>query len=62
MTGKEMVALFRSKGWTIDRIHGSHYVMKKNRQVEVIPVHRHKELAKGLEAKLKKRLDIEERR
>ena len=58
MTGKDMVELFRSKGWIIDRIHGSHFVMKREGQVEVIPVHSNKDLATGLERKLKKRLGL----
>ena len=41
----------------IDRIRGSHYVMKKDGQVTVIPVHGNKDLAKGLENNLKKRLE-----
>ncbi len=58
MTGKEMVDLYRSQGWVIDRIKGSHYVLKNNGQIEVIPVHGSKDLAKGLELKLKKRLGL----
>ena len=57
MTGSEMVKLFKKHGWRIDRINGSHYVLKKNGKVEVIPVHSGKELAKGLEIKLKKDLE-----
>ena len=39
MKGKELVRLLKKLGWRIDRIHGSHYVMKKGNQTEVIPVH-----------------------
>ncbi len=39
MKGKELVKLSKKNGWRLDRIHGGHYVMKKNRQTEVIPVH-----------------------
>lgn len=56
MTGREMVELYIACGWTLDRIHGSHFIMKKDGQIEVIPVHGSKDLAKGLEGKLKKRL------
>lgn len=58
MTGAEMVRLYKSEGWVIDRIHGSHYVMKKNEQIEIIPNHGGRDLAKGLENKLLKRLGL----
>jgi predicted RNA binding protein YcfA (HicA-like mRNA interferase family) len=60
MTGREMVILYKAKGWVIDRVQGSHYVMKKDGMVEVIPVHGSRDLAKGLEKKLKKRVDIKQ--
>ena len=55
MTGREMVRLYLSAGWYIDRVNGSHYVMKKNEQVQIIPVHGSKDLAKGLESNLKEK-------
>ena len=39
MKGKELIKLLKKHGWRVDRIRGSHYVMKKNSQTEVIPVH-----------------------
>jgi predicted RNA binding protein YcfA (HicA-like mRNA interferase family) len=51
-----MVELYLANSWVLDRIHGSHFIMKKAGKVEVIPVHGSKDLAKGLELKLKKRL------
>ena len=39
MRGKELVKLLKRNGWEIDRIRGSHYVMKKGDKTEVIPVH-----------------------
>jgi predicted RNA binding protein YcfA (HicA-like mRNA interferase family) len=27
------------KGWNVDRIQGSHYVMKKGKRTEVVPAH-----------------------
>lgn len=39
MKGKELVKLLLQKGWHIDRIKGSHYVMKLGTQTEIIPVH-----------------------
>lgn len=56
MTGAEMIRLYKSMGWKVDRVHGSHYVMKKGGRIEIIPNHGNKDLAKGLEIKLKKTL------
>lgn len=39
MKGKDLVKLLKENGWTIDRVHGSHHVMKKGSNTEVIPVH-----------------------
>ena len=39
MKGKELVNLLKQNGWTVDRINGSHHIMKKDNQIEVIPVH-----------------------
>lgn len=39
MKGKDLVKLLKKHGWRIDRIRGSHYVMKKDGQTEIIPVH-----------------------
>jgi predicted RNA binding protein YcfA (HicA-like mRNA interferase family) len=39
MTGKDLVRLLKENGWQIDRIHGSHHVMKKSDRTEIIPVH-----------------------
>ena len=58
MTGKKMVDLYIHNGWRLDRIHGSHYIMKKNGSVEVIPVHPGKDLAKGMESYLLKRIGM----
>ena len=38
MKGKELVKLLRKNGWEIDRIHGSHYIMKKGSRIEIIPL------------------------
>lgn len=47
MKGKELVKLLQKHGWTIDRIQGSHYVMKKDHETEVVPVH-NTDIPKGL--------------
>ncbi len=57
MKGKDLVKQLQKNGWTIDRIHGSHYIMKKGSQTEVIPVH-NLDLAPGLLHAIKKRTGL----
>ncbi len=54
MSGKDMLKLFLKDGWHVLRQKGSHVAIGKNGQVETIPMHR--ELAKGTEHGLLKRL------
>ncbi|MBR4777319.1 MAG: type II toxin-antitoxin system HicA family toxin [Lachnospiraceae bacterium] len=48
MTGKELLQLMLKKGWKLIRIDGSHHIIRKGEQIEVIPVHGNKDLPKGL--------------
>ena len=54
LSGEEMLKLFLKSGWTVLRQRGSHLVIGKGPLRETIPMH--KELKKGLESSLKKRL------
>lgn len=54
ISGKEMLRLFKLNGWTELRQKGSHVIVGKGSERETIPMH--KELKKGLEQALKKRL------
>ena len=45
-------------GWKIERVNGSHHIMKKGNEIEVIPVHG-KELSTGIANKILKRLDLD---
>ncbi len=55
MSGLEMLKLFEKHGWKKVRQRGSHVVVQKDGEIpETIPMHR--ELKKGLEAKLLKRI------
>lgn len=55
MSGEELLKLFIAKGWKKLRQKGSHVFIKKDGEApETIPMH--KELKKGLEKKLLKRL------
>lgn len=48
MSGKELVKLLIENGWSIDRIHGSHYIMAKGSQTITVPVHGNHDLKSGL--------------
>ena len=39
MKGKDLVKLLKESGWHVARIRGSHHVMKKGNNTEIIPVH-----------------------
>jgi predicted RNA binding protein YcfA (HicA-like mRNA interferase family) len=54
LSGKEMLKRYLSCGWVVLRQVGSHVIVGKGVDRETIPMHR--ELKKGLEAKLLKRL------
>ncbi len=57
MKDKELLKLMQQDGWKIDRIKGSHHVMKKGNQTEVIPVHG-KEISTGIANKILKRIGL----
>ena len=59
MNGKQLVKLLKENGWTIDRIHGSHYMMKKGNEIETIPVHGTKDIPTGLLNKILKRAGLQ---
>ena len=54
LSGREMLKLYLKAGWTVLRQRGSHVMVGKDGQVETIPMHR--EIKKGLERSLLKRL------
>ena len=57
MKDKELLKLMKQNGWKVDRICGSHHIMKKGDQTEVIPVHG-KEISVGVANKILKRLGL----
>ena len=57
MKGIDLVKELQKRGWTIDRIHGSHYIMKKGNQTIVVPVH-NKDLPIGLLNSIKKQAGL----
>ena len=57
MTPKEIIKLMKDNGWQVKRIKGSHYIMEKNGDIEIVPYH-NKDLKKGLELAILKRLGL----
>jgi predicted RNA binding protein YcfA (HicA-like mRNA interferase family) len=53
VSGKQMLKLLCKNGWVIDRINGSHHILKKGNNTVTVPVHS-KDLGKGMEDKLLK--------
>lgn len=47
MKDKDLLKLFIQNGWKVVRINGSHHVLQKDKQTEVIPIHG-KDVPKGL--------------
>lgn len=57
MKGKDLVKVLQQNGWRIDRINGSHHVMKKGNLTEIIPVH-NTDIPTGLLNKILKRTGL----
>lgn len=57
MKDRELLKIMQQNGWKIDRINGSHHILKKCNQTEVIPVHG-KEISIGIANKILKRLGL----
>jgi len=55
ISGKEMLKRYKKAGWIAIRKKGSHVRVQKGVEKETIPMH--KELKKGMEAYLNKRLN-----
>ena len=56
ISGKEMLNRYLQNGWTVLRQKGSHVTLGKGSDRETIPVHSNRDLGKGLERKLLKKL------
>ena len=57
MRGIELVRELQRLGWYIERISGSHYILKNGIKTEVIPVHS-KDLPAGLLNAIRKRTGL----
>ena len=47
MTGKEFVKRLKNEDWELERINGSHHMMRKDGVTVAVPVHAGKDLPKG---------------
>lgn len=57
MKDKDLLKLLTQNGWREVRIHGSHHVLKKGEQQEVVPIHG-KDVPTGLLNKILKRTGL----
>jgi predicted RNA binding protein YcfA (HicA-like mRNA interferase family) len=57
MKDKDLLKLMLSNDWKLIRINGSHHVLQKNNQTEVIPIHG-KDVPTGLLTKILKRTGL----
>lgn len=39
MKDKELFKLLKKNGWELDRIHGSHHILRKDRKTISLPIH-----------------------
>lgn len=57
MKDKELVRLLQNNGWSLDRIHGSHYILVKGNKTLSVPVHG-RDMKKGLETAILKQAGL----
>ena len=57
MKDKDLLKLLLQNGWVLDRVKGSHHVLKKDGQTEVIPIHG-QDVPTGLLNKILKRTGL----
>lgn len=39
MKDKDLLKLLKKNGWEVKRIQGSHHILQKDNQTEVLPIH-----------------------
>lgn len=57
MLPAELIKKLKKDGWEVDRINGSHYIMKKVSETVSIPVH-NKDMGAGLLNKILKKTGL----
>ena len=55
MSGKDFVKKLMKHGWLLDRVNGSHHIMRKNGVNLSVPVHGNEDLKPGMLNFLNKR-------
>ena len=48
MSGKDFIKKLMKDGWELDRVSGSHHIMRKNGVSLSVPVHSNEDLKPGL--------------
>lgn len=58
MTAKEVIKALKKQGWVVDRVAGSHHILKKDGETVSIPVHSNKDIPIGLLMAIKKKAGL----
>lgn len=58
MKGTEIIKKLRENGWELDRIKGSHHIMKKGKQIVPVPVHGTKDIPTGTLKSIEKQTGV----
>jgi predicted RNA binding protein YcfA (HicA-like mRNA interferase family) len=48
MNGKTVIARLKAAGWVLDRVRGSHHLLKKDGVVVPVPMHGSRDLGTGV--------------
>jgi predicted RNA binding protein YcfA (HicA-like mRNA interferase family) len=59
MSGKDFVKLLKKNGWILDRVKGSHHIMRKDGVSISVPIHTNEDLKQGILNSLKKQAGLE---
>ena len=55
MSGKDFMKKLMNDGWELDRVNGSHHIMRKNGVSLSVPVHRNEDLRLGILGQLNRK-------
>jgi predicted RNA binding protein YcfA (HicA-like mRNA interferase family) len=55
MSGKDFIKKLMKDGWTLDRVKGSHHIMRKEGITLSVPVHKNEDLDTGIYNELLKK-------
>lgn len=58
MNGKQIIKKLQAEGWVLDRVNGSHHMMRKDGKTVPVPVHGSKDVGIGLLSKIEKQSGI----